>query len=201
MDESTLREKIARNLVYYRKLNGYTQADIAQKINYSDKSVSKWERGEGVPDVFVLTQLAELYQIPVGELMGVEGDPAIVPLSGQARTRHYVLILSVAIVWLVATVAYSLLCMLKPEGPHWWLAFVYAIPATGVVLTVLANVWNYTYRTRLIVSSFIVWGVALSLHLTFSHAINIWLIYIIAAVFQFVWIFWHKLIGHLFRRR
>ena len=37
-----INEKIAKNLVYYRKQAGYTQAELAEKINYTDKSISKW---------------------------------------------------------------------------------------------------------------------------------------------------------------
>ena len=52
---------IAENLVYYRKKAQMTQLQLAEKLNYSDKSISKWERGEGVPDIFILAQLAKLY--------------------------------------------------------------------------------------------------------------------------------------------
>lgn len=47
MNESDekLRQLIAENIAYYRKLNGDTQAGLAEKLSYSDKSVSKWERG------------------------------------------------------------------------------------------------------------------------------------------------------------
>lgn len=201
MEEAELRDRIARNLVNYRKLNGYTQADIAQRINYSDKSVSKWERGEGVPDVFVLMQLANLYEIAIGELIGESGEAETPPLTGQARTRRYILLMAVGLVWLAAALAYFLFAVLAPGGGDWWLAFVYALPVTAVVLTVLANVWQYTYRYRLIVSSGIIWGVALSLHLTFRYTIHIALIYLVAAIFQGVWILWHKFIRHYFKKR
>ncbi|MBR2054127.1 MAG: helix-turn-helix transcriptional regulator, partial [Clostridia bacterium] len=69
MQEETLRQSIARNLTFYRKLAGHTQAELAEQLNYSDKSVSKWERGEGVPDIYVLQQIAELYRITVNDLI------------------------------------------------------------------------------------------------------------------------------------
>ena len=55
-----LKDIIAHNLVAYRKAAGLTQAEIADKLNYSDKAVSKWERGEGMPDVAVLKTLADI---------------------------------------------------------------------------------------------------------------------------------------------
>ena len=63
---------LANNLIYYRKASGYTQLEIAEKLNYSDKSISKWERAEGVPDIFVLKALAELYGITIDDLFHKE---------------------------------------------------------------------------------------------------------------------------------
>ena len=59
-NEEALRRRIAENITYYRKQNGDTQAELAEKLNYSDKSVSKWERAEGTPDVYILSQIASL---------------------------------------------------------------------------------------------------------------------------------------------
>lgn len=70
MTEQEFRAKLAKNLISYRKLNGLTQAELAECISYSDKSVSKWERGESVPDVFILLTLSGLYDISIGELVG-----------------------------------------------------------------------------------------------------------------------------------
>ena len=55
-----LKFTVARNLVQCRRACGYTQLQVAEKLNYSDKAVSKWERGESLPDVAVLTELARL---------------------------------------------------------------------------------------------------------------------------------------------
>ncbi len=72
--EQEFRKKLAENLIKYRKLNGLTQAELADFLSYSDKSVSKWERSEGVPDAFVLLNLARLYGISVSELLGETGE-------------------------------------------------------------------------------------------------------------------------------
>ena len=71
MNESDekLRQLIAENIAYYRKLNGDTQAGLAEKLSYSDKSVSKWERGDGTPDIFILSHIASLYGITVQDLL------------------------------------------------------------------------------------------------------------------------------------
>ncbi len=61
---------IAENLALYRKLHGLTQSELAEAIGYSNKSVSKWERGEGTPDIIMLIALSDIYGITVSELIG-----------------------------------------------------------------------------------------------------------------------------------
>ena len=73
-------EILAENLTYYRKAAGFTQLEIAEKFNYSDKSISKWERGEGVPDVFVLKALADLYGLTIDDFFNEEKKRTNTPL-------------------------------------------------------------------------------------------------------------------------
>ncbi len=73
MNEHEFTVKLAENLVKYRKLHGMTQAELAECISYSNKSVSKWERGEGVPDVYVLLKISDLYGVTLSELVGQAG--------------------------------------------------------------------------------------------------------------------------------
>ncbi len=70
MSEKSQNEIIAENLSLYRKLNGLTQSELANAIGYSNKSVSKWERGDGLPDIIMLVFLSEIYGITVSELIG-----------------------------------------------------------------------------------------------------------------------------------
>ena len=74
MTEQEFRRLLAENLIKYRKLNGLTQSELAECISYSDKSVSKWERGEGVPAVFVLLRIAQVYGVSISELTGETGE-------------------------------------------------------------------------------------------------------------------------------
>ena len=72
MDE--LKQLIAANLAAFRKANRLTQAELAEKINYSDKVISKWERGESTPDVLILHQLAEIYGVTVDRFLMTEAQ-------------------------------------------------------------------------------------------------------------------------------
>ena len=68
-NKENLTAVIAENLAYYRKKSLLTQSELASKLNYSDKSISKWERAEGVPDIYILKQLADLYGISVNDFL------------------------------------------------------------------------------------------------------------------------------------
>ena len=56
-----------------RKQKGMTQAELAQKMNITDKAVSKWERDLSCPDVNSIPKLAEVLGVSVEELMQVKG--------------------------------------------------------------------------------------------------------------------------------
>ena len=64
-----VRQIIAENLIELRKVNKLTQLELAEKLNYSDKAISKWERGESLPDVEILCQIAELYGVSLDYLV------------------------------------------------------------------------------------------------------------------------------------
>lgn len=221
MEELNFRKILADNLIYFRKKSGLTQAEAAAHINYSDKSVSKWERAEGTPDVFVLNQLAALYGVEIGMLVSERSAdmpdevPAVqeeenVPMS--RRKSPFVVCLAVGGVWLIATVIFSVLNMLPRQMSSTYLAFIYAVPASFVVMEVFTAAWKLPSILHLLFSSGILWTLAVSLHLSAYNVENIYLIYVIAAVGQLLAIFamglyWQMIhmpkdgIKCLFRRR
>ena len=125
MTEIELKEIITTNLIKYRKVNNYTQAAHAEKINYSDKAVSKWERGESIPDLYTLTLLTELYGITLNDLTTKEVK-AKPKAKRSAKKNAIVTILSVIIVWLVACLTYIIPLLFK-DIPNLWIVFVIVI--------------------------------------------------------------------------
>ena len=69
-----LKETIASNIVRYRNSAGLTQIELADKLNYSDKSISKWERAQGLPDIGVLKEMADLFGIKVDDFLTFHED-------------------------------------------------------------------------------------------------------------------------------
>ena len=112
-DEATLRKTVAKNIAAYRKAHHDTQLDLATKLNYSDKSVSKWERGESLPDVYILSQIADLYGVSVSALIG-EIQP---PKESKPHYHMFILLLSLALTMAVATLLFSMFMICKVDYP------------------------------------------------------------------------------------
>ncbi|MBQ7368351.1 MAG: helix-turn-helix transcriptional regulator [Clostridia bacterium] len=162
-----INAKIAKNLIYYRKSAGLTQAELAEKINYSDKSVSKWESAGGVPDIYVLLELANLYGVSLDELVKADSPEEIPPLAEKAKgknARLWIALLSSGLVWLVATCLFVILHIWQPNRAV-WVVFLYAVLANAIVLTVYAGIWKYRMLSFLSVST-LIWVAITSLAVT-----------------------------------
>lgn len=202
MDNNEIKNNIAYNLTRYRTLSGFTQSELAAKINYSDKSVSKWERAEGTPDVFVLKKLAEIYGIKVDDFL-LAKDSEKAPLNGfklTKRKRLIINILSIALVWLVAVTVYFLLNIIlgfmQVPTSQCFVVFIYAIPLSAIVQVVFSNIW-WNDISAFIASSLIIWGLVLSIFLSFVvfdfQTVGTWTIFLVAAVLQVMTCLWFVL--------
>ena len=196
-NENKQQELLAKNLVYYRKASGLTQLELAEKFNYSDKSISKWERGEGFPDVFVLKSLADFYGINVDDFYQEEHKQVIVQAK-SIRKQIYIKLLSVGIAWVVVVGTFFFLnTLLKDSSFQSWLVFIYGLAITAIVLLV----WDFIYHhrfNRMIETSCIVWFSALSIYLSILLMANANLpfIFLIAVPLQILEILWY-----LFKRK
>ena len=87
MELSELKLICASNIIRLRTAAGMTQAELGAKLNYSDKSVSKWERGEAIPDAWVLTRLAEIFGVTVDYIL-TSHDAWVPPNIHRLRPSH-----------------------------------------------------------------------------------------------------------------
>ena len=193
-DQDRLAEIIGKNIMRLRKMQGLTQSELAEKLNYSDKSVSKWEQGNGIPDVRILMRLAELFGVTLDELVHEPQGAVIMPKRFRFKQRIITLLCAVGLCWLTAVVLYVFLGIFgKGELPHTWLVFIYAIVASAIVVLVFACVWKWKV-VRIISLSVLIWSVLGCIYLTaFVFGQSIWLIFLIGiplqilALFFFVW--------------
>ncbi len=168
-----LKPIIAKNITALRLDKKMTQIDLAEQLNYSDKAVSKWERGESVPDVMVLKAIADLFGVSLDYLLEEKHEiqekiqpreEAQMPVSA-IRSHTVVTLLSELIVWFVATVGFVVLDMVWPDHSARFLPFAYAVPVSMIVWLVFNSIWFNPRRNYLIIS-LLVWSLLLSVALT-----------------------------------
>lgn len=184
MDQETIKRQIASNISTYRKRAGMTQAELAQKLNYSDKAVSKWERAESLPDVMTLVLLAEALNVSTDQLVCPQDESAggetenkteapaepgkkhpkkkekKPPCATLSSKRKIIGALSSTLVWFLALLTFQILS--DAHVPMSWIGFVIAIPVNAIVLLSLLSAWRYYRRNQLLISV-IMWGCILSL--------------------------------------
>lgn len=183
LSEEQLRKNFASRLAAYRKNAGLTQTQLAEKLNYSDKSISKWERGDGLPDFYVILLIAEMFNISVDDL--IKDGPIRRPLL--TRNKAVTTLLAMGLPWLLAVILFTLSGIFFPHLPSWKL-FVYALPITAIVAIVFTKLWWGKIPNFIAISS-LVWTLPTCLVITLSLH-NISFVYTISAVLQVLIILW-----------
>ena len=202
-----IKSIIAGNITALRASKGMTQLDLAEKLHYSDKAVSKWERGESVPEIGTLTAIADLFGVPLDYLVRAEhevpaeeksAEPAQAPRgvdAAERKKKNHALIagMSVLLVWFVAVLAFAATDIFFRNVSRHWLILVYAVPVSMIVWLVFNSVWFNRRRNYLIIS-LLMWSLLAAVHvtvLTFNY--NIWLIYTPGIPGQIIIFLWSKL--------
>ena len=200
-----VKEVFAKNLVALRKSRNLTQSDLAQKLNYSDKAVSKWERGESVPDIEIIYQLSRFYGVTVDAML--EEDDILKKKGVSKKVERLIItLLSVLVVWLVAVIVFVILTWLvKNESLKIWLSFIYAIPTSAIVCIVFNSIWGKRYINP-IISSVLIWTLVMSIFFTTTFKNNSF-IFFVAIPLQVACILWfflevtHFNYRNLFRKK
>ena len=209
MVDENVKYRIGSNIAAYRKRDGLTQATLAEKVNYSDKAVSKWERGESIPDVLTLMSLAEQFGITVNDLLI---DPDELPTDSDSKlekamtqvsekalkrkaNKNVIQALSSTLVWFVALLAFVILSSFDFLKVYSCLLFFVAIPANAIVLLSLRSAWH-DFRWNQMLITIIVWGSLLSIYmilLTVCHY-NFWKIFLLGIPGQIAIFLWFRMI-------
>ena len=184
INENEFKQIVARNITKFRKANGLTQLELAIKLNYSDKAVSKWERGESLPDVYMLQVIASMFGITLNDLVNERTD-TIKPKS--RFNRGVVLALSIGLTWLIAVATFVFLNIFNIEKA--WLLFIYAIPVSLIISIIFSNIWKYKWLLFFSISG-LYYTIPLSICITLNWVNNIALLFIIAAPLQLLTILW-----------
>ena len=187
-----VKEIIAENLVRLRTKSNLTQAQLAEILNYSDKAVSKWERGESIPDIRVLMQIAGIYSVGLNDIVCRPQEREVKPVLNKRKKHLLITLLAFALVWFIATGIFVIL-FLVPNVEYEWISFVAAAFVSSIVLTVFSALWG-TRVTNAITCSLILWSFAallyILLYLFAAGMDNQWLIFVAASPFEVLIILW-----------
>ncbi len=191
-----LKQIIADNIGALRREAEMTQSELAEKLNYSDKAVSKWERGESVPDVTVLKSIADLFGVSVDYLLAEDHFPAEIPVPVTKKKLRFnnhtwITCISILIVWLVATFVFVMFDMITPHIIIHWLSFIYAIPVSMVVWLVFNTLW-FNRRRNFLIISLLMWTLLISLYLSLL-TFNIWQIFVLGIPGQAIVVLWSRI--------
>ena len=197
MDDEKIKARIGSNIASFRKAAGLTQAGLAEKLNYSDKAISKWERGESVPDVLTLMQLGQLFGVTMDALVSSD-SPAGAGLQEPERPtarKGIIQALVSTLVWFVALFFFVVISSFRIPGS--WVAFVYAIPVNAIVLLSLRSAWH-DYRWNKALISTIVWGRLVSIYETDFALLsfNAWQILLLGIPGQVAIFLWFRMFQH-----
>ena len=180
MSEQEIKQNFSKNLIALRKSKGYTQAVLAEKINYSDKSISKWERGDVLPDIVTFRMMADFFGVTVDELIGAKVEPK----SIKSGNRIIITLISCLGAVLCAFLVDRMLAVFNIEEKT-WLTYIYALPVTGVILVVLCSVW-FNILARFCAVTYLIWTTGLALYLTMFNflAIDLWFVFVMCAIME-----------------
>ena len=181
-----LKKVVAGNIIKLRTSMNLTQAQLGEKLNYSDKSISKWERGESVPDVFVLKTIADMAGVTVDYII-TPHDPdeeVQIEAKGPRYSRRFITLTVLAGIWALAVLVFVVLWLC---GIFNWLVFIYAIPVSLITLLVLNSVWGDRSWNLYIISG-LVWGIICSIYLT-AIRFNWWQLFLLGIPAQIIIIF------------
>ncbi|MBR4236175.1 MAG: helix-turn-helix domain-containing protein [Clostridia bacterium] len=165
MESELLKKRLGESLSAHRKKAGYTQSELGEKLNYSDKSISKWERGDGLPDVGVIIALAQMYGVTTDELLGL--SPAEKKAVEPTARRATKLLTFSGLIWLCASVIFIILVLFAPNMHNKWLCFVVALPINAAALCALFLKWrSYGWAFGALCAA--IWTACVSVHLVFG---------------------------------
>lgn len=191
---SELRKIIGANLQELRKRKKYTQQDLATELQYSDKAISKWEKGDSLPDIEVLYQICNFYGVTLDFLThegSFEDKKEYVVQEADRRNKIIITLLSVVLVWCLGLILYVYFYVNK--SINLWTSFIWPLPATALVLYVFNSVWGKKIR-RYFIASIFSWLLILAFYLQgLSVNQNIWMLFLLGIPVQVILILWSQL--------
>lgn len=170
-----------------------TQIELAERLNYSDKTISKWERAESSPDISVLLEIAELFGVTLDYFVRAEHE-RIELFESKAKEPKYnrkvIAYISESVAWFAAILAFIITTLIMDKMTFQFLYFIYALPIAFIVKLVFNSIW-FNPRHNYYIISLLMWSILACVHITFLYfGINVALIYLLGVAGQMVIVLW-----------
>ena len=189
-----IREIIGENLAELRKGAKLTQLELAEKFNYSDKSISKWEKGETLPDIVTLNELCEFYGVTLDYLTHEITTENKKKYTKETSFDHYnkiiIASLMITVVWMIATIIYVWSLIKFNNGI--WMAFIWAAPISFLMLSIANHRYFHKKALYYGFSSAFLWTVLTANFIQFLND-RVWTIFLLGIPIQIVLFLYGKM--------
>lgn len=179
-----VKEIIAANLVSLRKGSRLTQQQLAERLNYSDKAVSRWENAETLPDIETLCKICDIYGVKFEYLLQKE-QPKKNPYVVKTNTtgKMFIMFIILCSLWIAATLAYTYVNVIFSVKV--WTIFIWAIPLSAIVCQICNVSFFKNKAFGCVLYSVFAWTSILSLYLQMLKY-NTWMLFIVGVPIQAV---------------
>lgn len=179
-----IKNIVAKNIAKIRLRHHITQMELAKKLNYSDKAVSKWERGESLPDISVLVEIADMFQISLDDLVRPEG---VGKFRAKPKVNRSVLICMIeATVWFLSVIAFVITGLILKTVTFQWLYFLFTLPVVLIIRLIFNSLWLNPKHNYFIIS-LLMWSILVSVQISLWYfGIFVPIIYLLGIVGQII---------------
>lgn len=193
-DINDIKHIVAANICALRQDKEMTQGELAAALNYSDKAVSKWERAESLPDISVLTKIADIFDVTLDFLLQSshsKAQEAVTSKGRKRRNRGFITGMCIILVWLLAMILFTVLDSVPAEFKNKWLVFGCSVPVSLVVWLIFNTIW-FNRRLNFLIISFIMWSTLTLLYLALLP-FNLWLLFVLGVPGQTIVVLWSRI--------
>lgn len=188
-----IKKIIAKNLADLRKMNNLKQTELAEKLQYSDKAISKWEQGETLPDIETLFKICEIYGVTLDYLTQEDNNEEkkkyLQSKKFNSNNQKIITALAVSLVWLISTICYVYSNIFFHH--FYWQIFIWSFPASTIILIIFNSIWGKRkYIFALL--SVLVWSLLVAMYLQLLN-LNLWPIFLLGIPIEIAIILWSQL--------
>lgn len=177
----SLSEIVRLNLISLRKQNKLTQLDLAKKISYSDKAISRWENGEVTPSLEILEQLAIVYNVPSNYFFTEHNDEEKKKTDAVTKNMYITIMLfGILAVWTIAGIIF--LWIARKTDTYYPFVFIWAVPISILIIKEGIRMW-FKNRLYILTNSIFIWSVILCIYFQFLK-LNLWPIFLLGIPVQ-----------------